>query len=96
MQGIATARLPLAQHLALMGSPVLAVNHVVAILIEFQESKDWGAALRAVVPPRKVAKRCAPDVIVPPNSVPPAKKPCCINEGAIEVSRPADDQDTDC
>lgn len=76
LQGIATARLPLAQHLALMGSPILTVNHVVAILIEFQKTKDWGAALRFVVPPRKMSKRPSPDVVVNANSVPLAKKPC--------------------
>eukprot|EP00884_Botryococcus_braunii_P017179 jgi/Botrbrau1/4144/Bobra.0192s0015.2 len=95
-QGVATARLPLAQHLALMGSPVLAVNHVVAILVEFQRTKDWGAALQTVVPPRKVAKRCAPDVVVPPNSVPPAKKPCHNHESMAEARIPADNQLQDC
>ena len=56
-QGIATARLPLADYIALASSQVMCTNHVVEIMIKWLELKDWGEAFKAVVPTRKRKER---------------------------------------
>ena len=53
MQGIRTARLPIAEHVKLTGSRVLTVNHVVNILIKWIGCQDWKAALLESIPARK-------------------------------------------
>ena len=55
-QGIATARFPLQEHVKLGASPVLTVNHVFDILLEYQHSGDWLHAFKTVIPPRKLYK----------------------------------------
>jgi len=52
-QGIATARLPVHQHVQLSASAVLTVNQVVDILLAYRELKDWKAALVRAIPERK-------------------------------------------
>jgi len=52
-QGIATARFPLQEYVTLGSTPVLAVNHVFDILLEFQYTNDWRAAFAKVLPQRK-------------------------------------------
>lgn len=56
--GVATARLPLDQHLKAMESTrVLLVNHVFEILLKCKERDgDWRKALEAVIPLRKHAE----------------------------------------
>ena len=51
--GIATARLPINQYMHLSTSQVMCTNHVVEILIRWQESRDWKQAFDAAVPLRK-------------------------------------------
>ena len=51
--GIATARLPINQYMQLSRSQVMCTNHVVEILIRWQESRDWKQAFDAAVPLRK-------------------------------------------
>jgi tRNA (guanine9-N1)-methyltransferase len=55
--GVATARLPLDEHLAKMpATPVLTCNHVFDILLKYKEHDgDWGKALQEVLPVRKEA-----------------------------------------
>ena len=53
--GIATAKLPIQELLPLRSSAVLASNQVVEILLEWLATRDWRAALEAVVPLRKRA-----------------------------------------
>lgn len=52
-QGIATARLPVHQHVQLSASAILTVNQVVDILLAYRELKDWKAALVRAIPERK-------------------------------------------
>lgn len=52
-QGIATARLPIGEYVALSSSSVMCTNHVVEIMIRQQELHDWQAAFEAVIPTRK-------------------------------------------
>lgn len=52
-QGIATARFPLQEHVQLSTSPVLTVNHVFSILLEYQRSGDWLQSFMKVLPQRK-------------------------------------------
>ena len=56
--GVATAKLPLADHLEKMPtSRVLTCNHVFDILLKYRENdNDWGKALRQVLPNRKEAE----------------------------------------
>ena len=52
-QGIATARLPIEEYVNQTRSCVMCTNHVVEMLIKWQETKDWKQAFDAVVPQRK-------------------------------------------
>lgn len=52
--GLATARLPLDEHLKMSGTQVLTVNHVFEILLKFREHNDWKKAFLEVIPDRKV------------------------------------------
>lgn len=51
--GIKTARLPIGEYIKLNRSPVMCTNHVVEILLKWQETRDWEKAFDAVVPERK-------------------------------------------
>ena len=53
---IASAKLPIADHLELTTTKVLAVNHVVGVIMKFRETKDWAQSLVSVLPTRKKAK----------------------------------------
>lgn len=55
--GIATAKLPLSEHLEKMpATRVLTCNHVFDILLKYREyGNDWGKALQHVLPSRKEA-----------------------------------------
>lgn len=59
-QDIATARFPLQEYVTLGSTPVLAVNHVFDILLEFQHTNDWRAAFAKVLPQRKGPEMKAP------------------------------------
>jgi tRNA (guanine9-N1)-methyltransferase len=52
-QGIATARLPLAEHVTMSSRKVLTTCHVVEILLRWLEHGDWGRAFVDVLPKRK-------------------------------------------
>jgi len=56
-QGIATARLPIQDHVKLQTSAVLTVNQVFDIFLKFRESKDWGKTLKSVIPSRKLSSK---------------------------------------
>ena len=51
--GMNTAQLPIAEFMPMKTSRVLTVNHVVEILLEVSDHKDWKRALDAVIPDRK-------------------------------------------
>ena len=52
--GVATARLPIDEHLKLVSTKVLTVNHVCEILLKYREyGNDWKRALMDVLPERK-------------------------------------------
>ncbi|CAG9464787.1 unnamed protein product [Pedinophyceae sp. YPF-701] len=52
--GVQAAKLPIREHLAEMkGTHVLTVNHVMEMLIRYQEAGSWAEAVQAVVPTRK-------------------------------------------
>lgn len=51
--GMATAKLPIDEHLKLFATKVLTCNHVFEILLHYQESQDWLKAMMAVLPARK-------------------------------------------
>jgi tRNA (guanine9-N1)-methyltransferase len=53
--GIRTAKLPIGKYMQLISSQVLTVNHVVEILAKAFDCNDWEAAVRSVVPERKVS-----------------------------------------
>jgi tRNA (guanine9-N1)-methyltransferase len=58
--GIATAKLPLAEHVTMGGStPVLTVNHVFEIILHWNAHRSWAGALESVLPKRKEVKRSA-------------------------------------
>ena len=55
--GIATAKLPITDHLSFAAPKVLTVNHVFEILLRLREhGNDWKKALLSVLPERKDAK----------------------------------------
>jgi len=56
--GVATAKLPLDEHLQSMPSTrVLTCNHVFELLLKYREhGNDWGKAMQDVLPSRKEAK----------------------------------------
>ena len=55
---VSTAKLPLTEYIAHMPStPVLTINHVFHILLQYRNSNnDWNAAFQAVLPARKEAQ----------------------------------------
>lgn len=54
---IATAKLPISDHLKLFSTKVLTCNHVFEILLKFRESgEDWKKTLMDVLPQRKDIK----------------------------------------
>merc|ERR1712083_1124536 len=57
-QGISTMQLPLGEHID-MGSfsKVLAVNHVLSIVLNYQATKDWRYTFDKSVPGRKTFLR---------------------------------------
>ena len=59
VQGIKTARLPIREHLHMTGTHVLTINHVLSLLLDFQQSHDWVQALMAILPGRKGALQLA-------------------------------------
>lgn len=54
-QGIATARLPIGEHMKLSTSMVLTVNQVLDIMLRYAATGDWRQALDEAVPLRKRA-----------------------------------------
>ena len=54
--GVEHARLPIGEFLETRGAPVLTVNQTADVLTSFLERGDWGEAIEAVVPARKVVK----------------------------------------
>jgi tRNA (guanine9-N1)-methyltransferase len=51
--GIRAAQLPIGEYMQMRSSKVLTVNHVVEILTEVLDHRDWGKALGKVIPDRK-------------------------------------------
>lgn len=54
--GVATARLPIDEHLVISQRRVLAVNHVFEILLHVSNGASWGDALGKAVPQRRGAQ----------------------------------------
>lgn len=54
-QQIQTGRLPIEAHCEMQTSRVLAVNHILHILLDFWEGRDWAKTFMAVIPGRKKA-----------------------------------------
>lgn len=54
-QGVATAKLPIREHLAMAGTHILTVNHVHQILLDFAASGSWEQAVVGTIPLRKIA-----------------------------------------
>ncbi|KAJ5801011.1 uncharacterized protein N7518_003079 [Penicillium psychrosexuale] len=52
-KGIKTAKLPIGQYIQMAHRPVLATNHVIEIMLQWLELRDWGKAFMKVIPPRK-------------------------------------------
>jgi len=59
-QGIRTARLPLSEHISLLSSRVLTVNHVLSCIVEHQASGNWRSVLEKCIPGRKQFVEDAP------------------------------------
>jgi tRNA (guanine9-N1)-methyltransferase len=55
LQGIRMAKLPIRDHLRMVSTHVLTVNHVFDILLNFQSTGDWASAISKVLPQRKEA-----------------------------------------
>ena len=53
--GMKTAKLPIGQYMQMNSRYVLATNHVVEIILEWLDCRDWGKAFMAVMPKRKGA-----------------------------------------
>jgi tRNA (guanine9-N1)-methyltransferase len=51
--GVKTAKLPIGQYLTMAHRPVLATNHVMEIMLQWLECRDWGKAFMKVIPTRK-------------------------------------------
>lgn len=52
-KGIKTAKLPIGQYIQMAHRPVLATNHVIEIMLQWLELRDWGKAFMKVIPMRK-------------------------------------------
>lgn len=52
-KGIKTAKLPIGQYIQMAHRPVLATNHVIEIMVQWLELRDWGKAFMKVIPTRK-------------------------------------------
>jgi tRNA (guanine9-N1)-methyltransferase len=52
-KGIKTAKLPIGQYIQMAHRPVLATNHVIEIMLQWLELRDWGKAFMKVIPTRK-------------------------------------------
>ena len=52
-RGVATAKLPISEYMAMQSRSVLATNHVVEIMLRWLECGDWGEAFVKVIPKRK-------------------------------------------
>ncbi|KAJ5455106.1 hypothetical protein N7475_010227 [Penicillium sp. IBT 31633x] len=52
-KGIKTAKLPIGQYISMAHRPVLATNHVIEIMLQWLELRDWGKAFMKVIPTRK-------------------------------------------
>eukprot|EP00977_Amphora_coffeiformis_P014316 scaffold3960_cov148-Amphora_coffeaeformis.AAC.1 len=74
---IATAKLPLDEHLKKMESTrVLTCNHVFDILMHYSQHKSWEQALVSVLPPRKGAQLAAAShETKPPDNQPDTTEP---------------------
>uniref|UniRef100_A0A1D1ZQL9 tRNA (guanine(9)-N(1))-methyltransferase n=1 Tax=Auxenochlorella protothecoides TaxID=3075 RepID=A0A1D1ZQL9_AUXPR len=75
-EGIATAKLPIGDYVALSSSSVMCTNHVVEIMIRQQELGDWRAAFEAVIPTRKRKAGDTSDA-VPEDNIPAVKEEPC-------------------
>ena len=53
---LATARLPISEHIDMSTRHVLTVNHVYEILLQQHNVGDWKTALEIVIPARKGAQ----------------------------------------
>lgn len=54
--GVKTAKLPIGEYVQMASRSVLTTNHVVAIMLQWLELRDWGEAFMKVLPPRKGGK----------------------------------------
>ncbi|OLL26968.1 tRNA (guanine(9)-N1)-methyltransferase [Neolecta irregularis DAH-3] len=61
MQGIATARLPIEQHIKMSSRKVLTVNQVFEILSGWMQCRDWDKAFMDVIPKRKAPELASMD-----------------------------------
>lgn len=63
--GVKTAKLPIGDYIQMASRSVLTTNHVVDIMLQWLELKDWGEAFLKVLPQRKGGKlkdQTKPDV----------------------------------